>query len=234
MGVGVCANATCKCFEGYAGQYCEQCAPGYTLSARGTCAPSSDPCQSDVPTCTTSTDCSSRGECVNTTTPPNVNATSTCVCELGAFGRQCADVGCPEEWSAAECACCPSGVFSLVGDCCDVTVPGTQPVLDINGACCASGHVDACGAPPSCDPFLTSASCERCNCNLRNAPHAQLRQADEAQPSVYRSLTSARHFLNFKRLCNRAAAQTTGAAGRTGVRRVGNGSSFSEGAPAVR
>ena len=151
MGVGVCVNAACDCFEGYTGPFCEQCAPGYHLSARGACAPISDPCQSANPSCSNEAPlskmpfgnatelaaCSSHGVCVNN---------STCKCDIGSFGRQCATRGCPLSWTSEQCACCPSGVFSRAGECCAVETPGVQPALDVNGTCCASGHVDACGA----------------------------------------------------------------------------------------
>ena len=139
MGAGVCVadNATCACFKGYTGHFCEQCAPGYHLTARETCEPSADPCQSLPVPC--SSNCTGHGNCTDE---------GACECDAGAFGRQCAERGCPDTWSRDECHCCPSGVLAATGECCAEHVAGVKPVLDINGSCCGEGYIDACGVLP--------------------------------------------------------------------------------------
>jgi hypothetical protein len=81
-------------------------------------------------------DCSSNGMCVD----------NTCACDTGFFGLDCAD-GCPTDWSSDKCACCPSGVFDSVGQCCAVEA-GFRPVVDKKGICCSKGRLDGCG---NCD-----------------------------------------------------------------------------------
>jgi hypothetical protein len=82
--------------------------------------------------------CSYHGNCIH----------NQCQCLQGFFGRECAESGCPVTWSHDQCKCCPSGVISAHGVCCmdnDTKLNFPRPLLDKDGNCCYSAHVDACG-----------------------------------------------------------------------------------------
>jgi hypothetical protein len=68
-----------------------------------------------------------------------------CECTGGRSGVECElEPGCGVRDSTGEC-CGDDGVLTVHDRCCSGAAPGVSPVLDINGDCCASGTLNACG-----------------------------------------------------------------------------------------
>ena len=74
----------------------------------------------------------------------NCTVYGVCECDEGFYGELCQLSVCPNSWTAAECSCCPSGVLSATGACCEM-INGTVPLLDKDGECCNAGRLDALG-----------------------------------------------------------------------------------------
>lgn len=69
-------EAECVCIEGYAGESCDTCAPGYRATGTGGC----------LPTCALAElDCGAHGACSDLDGPPR------CVCDVGYAGEGCAE-----------------------------------------------------------------------------------------------------------------------------------------------
>ena len=153
-------------------QDCSLCIEGYYHSAAGQCVRHAPLyCHSDYADdskqeskdeqCNTSLDtrdaCHNRGNCT---------VHGTCSCDDGFYGNLCQLSVCPNSWTDAECTCCPSGVLSATGACCDM-VNGMVPLLDKDGNCCNMEWLDALG---TCGGNCTNIDrhgrcCEVCGLN---------------------------------------------------------------------
>lgn len=71
-----------------------------------------------------------------------VKGTDQCQCSPKYTGAACEVMNCPKNWNDDECTCCPSGVVSTTGVCCNAEEG--QPGIDKDGNCCYNG-VDGCG-----------------------------------------------------------------------------------------
>ncbi len=69
-------EAECVCIEGYAGESCDTCAPGYRATGVGGCLPTCD---------VAGLDCGAHGACADLDGPP------VCVCDVGYAGDGCAE-----------------------------------------------------------------------------------------------------------------------------------------------
>jgi hypothetical protein len=143
-GHGTCSDADgttgCACFQGYAGDACNQCAPGYQDNdADGSCLPTCD---------NVSLACGAHGRCSDT------SGTAACACDAGYSGESCDS--CASGWQDhdGDAACQPTCETAALdcgqhGSCADST--GTAVCVCAEGyagtgcAGCASGYQDKNG-----------------------------------------------------------------------------------------